>query len=187
MKKMFLFIAIIAMAWSCKKTDNLSELTNPSNGKYDLLKYDPEDPTSLLDLEVKIDEVTIQKIVENKSLGPIATLWRKNSGCKKLGICKWFPKEHDEILLKGREVILPLIYDEVSESFDPIILAFTSSAKFLSEEDIQFYVDEDFEIEVTNEMNLPFKTVRIPKGVIKFNSSIGSYGGYVINIVGINN
>jgi hypothetical protein len=82
---------------------------------------------------------------------------------------------------------LPLIYDEVSESFDPIILAFTSSAKFLSEEDIQFYVDEDFEIEVTNEMNLPFKTVRIPKGVIKFNSSIGSYGGYVINIVGINN
>ncbi len=165
----------------------MSELTNPSNGKYDVLKYETEDPTSVLDLEVKIDEATIQKIVKNKSLGPIATLWRKNSGCKKLGICKWFPNVHNDILLIGREVVLPIMYNVDSKSFEPITLAFTSSAKFLSEEDIQFYVDEDFEIEVINEMNLPYKTVRIPKGVIKFNSSIGSYGGYVINIVGINN
>jgi hypothetical protein len=187
MKKMLLFIAIIAIFCSCKKNENISEFKNPSNEKYDVLVYEQEDPTSELDLEVIIDEAIIQKIVENKSLGPIATLWRKNSGCKKLGICKWFPKEHEDILLKGREVILPLIYNVDSESIEPIKLAFTSSAKFLSEEDIQFYVDEDFEIEVTNEMNLPFKRVRIPNGVIEFNSTIGSYGGYVINIVGINN
>jgi hypothetical protein len=69
---------------------------------------------------------------------------------------------------------------------EPIILEFTSSPIFLSQEDIKFYVDEDFEIDVTSEMNLPFQKVVIPEGVIEYNSALGQFGGYILQIVGRN-
>lgn len=190
MKRMFFLIGIIsifALVSSCDKADVLN--SDQSQSESNLKSSDEADPTSTLELKVSTFISTIALVGSNKSLGPIATLWRKNSGCTRMGICKWFPKNSHVIdgrTFEGREVVTPIIYDVSTGVIEPITLEFTSSPVFLSQEDIKFYIDEDFEIEVTTEMNLPFQKIVIPAGVVLYNSSIGQYGGYVLQIVGRN-
>ncbi len=190
MKKMFFLIGIIsffALISSCDKTDVLNAEKRQSEST--LKSSDEEDPTATLELKISVSSSEVALISSNKSRGPIATLWRKNSNCKKMGICKWFPKNTNVIdsrSFEGREIVTPIVYNASTGVIEPIILEFTSSPVFLSQEDIKFYVDEDFEIEVTSEMNLPFQKVVIPEGVIEYNSAIGQYGGYILQIVGRN-
>lgn len=187
---MLIFIGIIlifSFISSCDKADviNSDQKQSESNFK----SSDEDDPTAALELKIAVSSSEVVLISSNKSRGPIATLWRKRGGCEKLGICEWFPKNTniiDSRTFEGREVVTPLIYNASAGVFEPIILEFTSSPVFLSKEDIKFYVDEDFEIEVTSEMQLPFQKVVIPEGVIEYNSSIGQYGGYILQIVGRN-
>lgn len=190
MKRMLIFIGIVlvfSFISSCEKADVFNSNQKQSESKFK--SSDEEDPTSTLELKTPVSSSAIALIGSNKSRGPIATLWRKNSNCKKLGICKWFPKNTNVIdsrTFEGREIVTPIIYNASTGVIEPIILEFTSSPIFLSQEDIKFYVDEDFEIDVTSEMNLPFQKVVIPEGVIEYNSAIGQYGGYVLQIVGRN-
>lgn len=70
-------------------------------------------------------------------------------------------------------------------AFSSVYLAFTSSPSFLSTEDIKFIIDEDFDLTVTSAMNLHFQTLRIEAATINYDSTIGQYGGYTINIIGV--
>lgn len=186
MRKMFLAVAIIAIVWSCQKTETTAK--NLSDYSDNSLKLDSVDPTSSLELEVLVDSSSLQGIINNNSRLPIATLWRKKANCRKLGICKWFPKPPSPTTtsLTGREVNFPIIYNASSGTFSQIVLAFTSSPDFLSDEDIKFYIDEDFELSVTSDMNLPFQILKIQEDIIDYDSSIGHYGGYAISIIGTN-
>jgi hypothetical protein len=190
MKKTFFLIGIFsvfALISSCDKAD----VFNPNQQQSESIfkSSDEDDPTENLDLKISVSSSDSALISSNKSRGPIATLWRKKSNCRKLGICEWFPKNNDVIdsrTFEGREIVTPIIYNASTGVIEPIILEFTSSPVFLSQEDIKFYVDEDFEIEVTSEMDLPFRKVVIPEGIIEYNPEIGEYGGYILQIVGRN-
>ena len=188
MKKTFLvigIISIIAFTMSCDKTDVVKTETVLSESV--IKTAEVEDPTASLELKVQVSNSMISLVSSNNSRGPIATIWRKNSNCTRMGICKWFPKNNNAIngrSFEGRELITPIIYNASNGSIEPIFLEYTSSPALLSQADIKFYVDEDFEIEVTPEMNLPFNKVVIPQGVIEYNSAIGLNGGYILQIVG---
>jgi hypothetical protein len=177
-------IFVFAFMQSCDKSEVSS---NEQKQSESILKT--TDPTATLELKVQVSNSTTTFLSSNMSRGPIATLWRKNSNCTRLGICKWFPKTNnviDDRTFEGREVVTPIIYNSSTGLIDPVVLEYTSLPTFLSQSDIKFYIDEDFELEVTSEMNLPFNKVVIQEGVIEYNSSIGQYGGYTLQIVGLN-
>ncbi|MCE1271429.1 MAG: hypothetical protein LWW88_07685 [Acinetobacter sp.] len=112
---MLIFIGIvlvISFMSSCDKADVLNSNQKQSESKFK--SSDEEDPTATLELKTPVSSSTIALIGSNKSRGPIATLWRKNSNCKKLGICKWFPKNTNVIdsrTFEGREIVTPIIYN----------------------------------------------------------------------------
>lgn len=149
-----------------------------------------DDPTASLTFKVILTPSDINYIENNVITGAIADLWSKRSGCKKIGICKWFPKVFEPAdpnvysdLLIGRSVIFPIILD-ANGNIKPITLAFTSTPDFLEEDDKVFRIDEDFFIEVTDNMNLPFNQLIINQGDVNFDPNIGEFGGYHVQIVG---
>lgn len=136
-------------------------------------------------MEVIFDSSSVQGIINNKALWPTLVLWKKPK-CEKLGVCKFKMKNAtDDHSLIGREVDVPIIYDSVSNSFSKIKLEFTSSPSFLNSNDIRFYIIGDFDLDVTPEMNLPFNIIRISSGIIEYDSTLGSFGGYEFDFVGV--
>lgn len=184
MKKISIVLLMISMLMvSCTKDDS------SKNTKYEdfvnSINKDEEviDPTIGLEFEVIVDE-------ELKKPGwwTIATLWKKKNGeCIKFGICQWFPTYKANLNFVGREVCFPLIYDETNSKFEDIRFEFTSSPTFLSKLDLVFSITEDFIIDVPSNMNLPFSQVKIAQDEVFYDSTIGAYGGYILNIVGVNN
>ncbi len=184
MKKLILLFTIIAITWSCQKIETKID-KKKSITEINSTKEDVADPTVGLELEVVFNSSSVQGIINNESRWPTLVLWRKKFNCKRLGICK-FHMSTDNKRFVGREVNIPLIFNSSNSTFSKITIEFTSSPSFLSTEDIRFYIDEDFKIDVTPEMNLPYQKIRIPEGIIEYDSSIGQYGGYQITIIGIN-
>ena len=185
MKKIVFLIVIIAttVAWSCQKAKTIKEqktLLFENNNKSDEF-----DPTETLEFKVIFDTVHAKGIINNKSLWPTLKLWRKKGGCKKIGICTAHWKKNDEYQFVGREVNVPIIYNSKTGIFSKVRLEFTSSPLFLDEDVIKFYIDDNFDFDVTPEMNLPFSIIRIEKGVIEYDETIGIFGGYELSFVGI--
>lgn len=110
----------------------------------------------------------------------------KETNCTTLGVCKFTMKSAiEDYSFIGREVNIPLIFDSTSRTFAKIKIEFTSSPSSLNSDLIRFYIDENFDLDVTPEMNLPFRKIGIPQNVIEYDSTIGQYGGYELNFVGI--
>jgi hypothetical protein len=184
------FIVFIAVSlFSCSKVD-IPELKTDKMENQTFKNESCSDPTASLELSVALENGNGISVESKKPhWWVIATLWRKSAKCRKLGICEWFPDNTASVnsaIMTGRTVHFPIVFDTVNNVFEPILLSFTSSPLFLSSTDIKFYVDEDFDIYIDPENKTPFSAIRIPTGIINFDPLIGKFGGYKINIVGVN-
>lgn len=118
MKKLLygtLVLALVGIAFtfsSCEK-NNIIEEQNQAEFRRTNISVDPTAHLMLSAYE-NPNNVQIRTVAKGGSI-TIADLWSKKSKCKKIGICKWFPKEVKpemlfEIsrrnLLSGRTIII---------------------------------------------------------------------------------
>jgi len=189
MKKILLFsaiIAVITVVWSCQKTKTTIEKGSNLSENYNDFKSDTIDPTDGLDFKVIFDSSSVQSIINNEAMWPTLVLWRKKTHCTTIGICKFKMKDATkDYSFIGRDVNLPLIFNSSSNTFSKIKIEFTSSPSSLDSDMIKFYIDENFDLDVTPEMNLPFNKIRIQKRIIEYDSTLGQYGGYELSFLGI--
>jgi len=186
--KIVLFLVFMSfLIYSCQDSNEslLNERYNESN-----ITLDEElDPTSGFEFTSELDLTNAIGPVEYGAGFKIFSIRRKSNGCKKFGICEWFPKNAEEPIDPwevGRTVASLIAYDSLNNII-PINFIFTEFPIGLTSEDLKFGIDEDFVMAVTPQMNLPFDSLKIYADTLSFNSNLGSYGGYTVNVVGINN
>lgn len=96
MKKLLygtLVLALVGIAFtfsSCEK-NNIIEEQNQAEFRRTNISVDPTAHLMLSAYE-NPNNVQIRTVAKGRSI-TIADLWSKKSKCKKIGICKWFPKE----------------------------------------------------------------------------------------------
>jgi len=185
MKSLFGIFFLTLFLFSCNESED-SLIYNNERGN--ILTENEPDPTANFEFT---SELNLSAAVGSVEYGGIKifSLWRKSKGCKKLGICEWFPKSAEDPIGPwevGRDVASVIAYDSLNNII-PINFLFTEFPLGLTSQDLEFGIDEDFVIAVTPQMNLPFDTLKILADTLNFNSNIESYGGYTINIIGINN
>lgn len=187
MKTIFIMALISFLIFSCKETDE-PLLDGNINGSKITMDEEP-DPTEDFEFTSELDLPSAVGPVEYGAGFKIFSLWRKSKGCKKFGICEWFPKNAEDPIGPwevGRDVASVIAYDSLNNII-PIKFLLTELPLGLTSEDLKFGIDEDFVMAVTIQMNLPFDSLKVYADTLNFNSNLGSYGGYVVNVVGINN
>lgn len=168
-------VGIAVTFTSCEKTDLISNQTVEN-----LRSEIATDPTAHLMLSAyeNPSEVTIETVAKEGKI-VIADLWSKKSKCKKIGVCKWFPKdvkkesligEAYKELLSGRSIIINV---ESILSAKKISLYFQNSTEGVSSRDLEFVISDDIYIGTSN---------KIKAGVYFINTKMGEFGGYEIPI-----
>ncbi|MDC1068294.1 hypothetical protein OAQ99_03965 [Candidatus Kapabacteria bacterium] len=123
---------------------------------------------------------------------PIFYLGRRSKGCKRLGYCgrafKWpwessAPDVNTECV-DCREVELTIAYDTLDNTIQPIELYLNADISSANSADKKFYVEN--EVRFAFDGN-PFDSLVINSQTIDLDTSIGTFGGYTLNVFGVIN
>ncbi len=196
---------IFLLAVSCKKQDSKedSQTSVTKNNSKPILS-NPSRTTSSVDITTLSNSI---KLTYNSDLSlfnwsnpnfettslPILRLWQKRYGCQHLGVCGLFPKpiprlDEEQFMVSanqnpGRIIPAYLQIDPLTNNFKPLVFYVTDDVSSMPAEATDFVVDEDMVLEINY---LGYKNLTIPAATYHIDNSLGSFGGYKVNLVGSN-
>lgn len=113
--------------------------------------------------------------------------------CPSIGFCRWgwqaIKNEDGEYVPplpnNGRDVALPICIDNLGEIL-PIELHSRNDMSHLTSEEKKFHIEELNVITIDASSNIPFDEIVVYPDVLDFDPTIGTYGGYILQLEGIN-